>query len=172
MESLTRQEHDKYRKFREQDVSLLQHHYPTLFEGIYTTGVNLCTPSTFSQAGAFSSGSNQAKDYQDADPDEHRRSDESNDPVEDHRASSSAEIPSISEYIHIVHSLLGIVKGSQLYFYAIQYMQNQENRALFSDIDILKKKFGVLQVFFDDSHKLLYLVRAIDLMDGICEHSR
>ncbi|KAL2531711.1 Uncharacterized protein Adt_05062 [Abeliophyllum distichum] len=74
-------EHDKYRKFRGRDVSLFQHHYPTLFEGISATGAHLRTPSTVSQVGANSSAPSQAEDYQDADPDEGEGSDESNGPV-------------------------------------------------------------------------------------------
>ncbi|KAL2529168.1 Uncharacterized protein Fot_21769 [Forsythia ovata] len=44
--------------------------------------------------------------------------------VKDRRAASSTEIPSISECICIIHSLLEIVRGSQLYFYAMEYMRN------------------------------------------------
>ncbi|KAL2492550.1 hypothetical protein Adt_28178 [Abeliophyllum distichum] len=44
--------------------------------------VNLRTPSTLFQAGAFSSRLSHAKDYQDADPDEHKDSNESTSPVD------------------------------------------------------------------------------------------
>ncbi|KAL2508479.1 Uncharacterized protein Fot_32126 [Forsythia ovata] len=72
--------------------------------------------------------------------------------VEDHRASSFADIPSISECIRIVLSLPRIVRGSQFYFYAVQYMRNQDNRALFDDMDT-QEKFGLLQFLYDDSRK-------------------
>ncbi|KAL2541957.1 hypothetical protein Adt_02935 [Abeliophyllum distichum] len=68
---------------------------------------------------------------------------------EDRCASSSADIPSISKCIRIVRSLPGIMRGSQLYFYVVQYMQNQQNHALFADMDTPKKKFGLLQFLFD-----------------------
>ncbi|KAL2525426.1 L10-interacting MYB domain-containing protein [Abeliophyllum distichum] len=160
-------EHDKYRKFRGRDVSLFQHHYPTLFEGISTTGAHLRTPSTVSQVGANSSARSQAEDYQDADPDEGEGSDESNRPVDvpncptgmsqdeeigrgtNRRTPPSSDVPSMSECIRTVRNLPGIERGSDLYFYSVQYMRNQDNRALFADMETPEEKLGLLRYLFD-----------------------
>ncbi|KAL2498177.1 L10-interacting MYB domain-containing protein [Abeliophyllum distichum] len=199
-------EHDKYRKFRGRDVSLFQHHYPTLFEGISATGAHLRTPSTVSQVGANSSARSQAEDYQDADPNEGEGSDESNGPVDvpncqtgmsqdeeigrgtssgkrkssggprratkkksgpeilsasinnlvsccrevsDRRTPPSSDVPSISECIRTVRNLPGIERGSDLYFYSVQYMRNQDNRALFADMETPEEKLGLLRYLFD-----------------------
>ncbi|KAL2465325.1 Uncharacterized protein Adt_41176 [Abeliophyllum distichum] len=195
--------YDKYRKFRGRDVSLFQHHYPTLFEGISATGAHLRTPSTVSQVGANSSAPSQAEDYQDADPDEGEGSDESNGPVDvpnfqtamsqdeeigrgtssgkrkssggprratkkksgpemlsasinnlvsccrevsDRRTPPSSDVPSISECIRTVRNLPGIERGSDLYFYSVQYMRNQDNRALFADMETPRGKVGIVAV--------------------------
>ncbi|KAL2506040.1 L10-interacting MYB domain-containing protein [Abeliophyllum distichum] len=196
----------QYRKFRGRDVSLFQHHYPTLFEGISATGAHLRTPSTVSQVGANSSAPSQAEDYQDADPDEGEGSDESNGPVDvpnfqttmsqdeeigrgtssgkrkstggprratkkksgpeilsasinylvsccrevsDRRTPPSSDVPSISECIRTVRNLPGIERGSDLYFYSVQYMRNQDNRALFADMETPEEKLGLLRYLFD-----------------------
>ncbi|KAL2479422.1 hypothetical protein Adt_32388 [Abeliophyllum distichum] len=72
--------------------------------------------------------------------------------VEDHRTLSSTDISSIFECIHIVRNLPGIERGIQLYFYAV-HMRNQENRALFTDMDTPRKSLGCCSSFFTTFRK-------------------
>ncbi|KAL2492158.1 Myb DNA-bind 3 domain-containing protein [Abeliophyllum distichum] len=61
----------------------------------------------------------------------------------------SSDVPSISECICTVRNLPGIERGSELYFYAVQYMRNQDNWALFADMETPEEKLGLLRYLFD-----------------------
>ncbi|KAL2531222.1 Myb DNA-bind 3 domain-containing protein [Abeliophyllum distichum] len=69
--------------------------------------------------------------------------------VSDRRTPPSSDVPSISECIRTVRNLPGIERGSDLYFYSVQYMRNQDNRALFADMETPEEKLGLLRYLFD-----------------------
>ncbi|KAL2462325.1 L10-interacting MYB domain-containing protein-like [Abeliophyllum distichum] len=69
--------------------------------------------------------------------------------VSDRRTPPSSDVSSISECIRTVRNLPGIERGSDLYFYSVQYMRNQDNRALFSDMETPEEKLGLLRYLFD-----------------------
>ncbi|KAL2517278.1 hypothetical protein Adt_13525 [Abeliophyllum distichum] len=60
-------------------------------------------------------------------------------------------ISSISECIQTIRSLPGIARGSPLYFYSILYMREEQNCALFVDMETDEEKLGLLQFLFDKS---------------------
>ncbi|KAL2484656.1 L10-interacting MYB domain-containing protein [Abeliophyllum distichum] len=68
--------------------------------------------------------------------------------VSDRRTPPSSDVPSISECIRTVRNIPGIERGSELYFYVVQYMRNRENRAIFADMETPEENLGLLRYLF------------------------